>query len=183
MTEQLRPTANTAVTPEKLTVGDHVFHPDHGVAKVAAIEGRVVGEQQMEFYVLELAAGGRLLQPTDKLPDSGIRSLVTAAQARTLLAEVTTEPKLDEDNLRDRTDRYGEALRTGNAEAYAQVLRQLLFRSRGAGLKAAEQRLMAQARGYFVREIGTVLDKTPAQLDELLQAALHAPAGNGAAPA
>jgi len=151
-------------------VGSHVFYPAHGVAEVTGIEKRELGQEQHEFYVLELCQGGKLLLPMAKVAPSGVRALISAAHARELTKTVTSEPQLDEGPWRERAEIYAESLRDGAADGYTETLRQLLFRSKNDKLTTTERRQFDTARAYFVAEISVVLDQPTAQIEAQLQA-------------
>ena len=163
----MRTSATTTTKPARvapLVVGSHVFFPGHGVASVARIENRKFGQEQQEFYVLDLARGGTLLLPTAKAAQAGVRALVSATAARKLMKQATTEPEVDRTRWKERIALYSDALRTGTAERYTEILRQLLFRSRSDSLSATERQQLETAREYFVGEIGAVLQRSPEQL-------------------
>lgn len=156
--------------PEALEVGATVFHPAHGVAEVAGIERRVVGEERPEFYVLELAVGGTLLLPMHKVKQSGVRELISEAHARKLLKVVTTRPQADRASWRERAASHADALRDGAADGYTETLRQLLFRSTSNNLSMTETRQLTAARSFFVAEISSVLGQPAEQIEAQLLA-------------
>jgi len=153
---------------DRLVVGSRVFYPAHGVATVAGMEKREFGEAEQEFYVLTLDRGVRLLLPTSKVDAAGVRALVSPTKARELMRSVADEPTVDVTPWRERTTSYADALRQGAPEGYTDILRQLLFRSRSDKLSAIERRLLETARGYFVGEIGAVLELSSEQIDASL---------------
>jgi len=150
--------------PERLSVGAHVFHPAHGVAEVAGIEHRTVGASRATFYVLELAAGGKLLLPTDNTKLSALRMLISASHARRLLKLVATEPDADTTPWRERSAGYADALKEGDADGYTEILRQLLFRSATSTLNMTERRQLDTARAHFVSEVSIVLGRRADQV-------------------
>jgi CarD family transcriptional regulator len=165
--------ATQTQTPAKLdelSVGSHVFYPAHGVAEVTGIETRTVGDEQPEFYVLELATGGKLLLPTATVEQSGVRQLISKADASKLVDLVTVEPEADDGPWRERSAVYADALRDGSPDGYTQTLRQLLFRSRSSKLTTTERRQLDAARGYFVAEVSVVLGKPAEDIEERLLA-------------
>jgi len=154
---------------DRLVVGSHVFHPTCGVASVTAVEEGELGGERHQFYVLELAVGGRLLLPTDKVRLSGLRRLISTSRARQLVSRITTEPAIDEAPLKQRIAVYADALRSGAAAGYTETLRQLLFRARAKPLSLTERRLLATAQAYFVGEISFVLERSAEKLEALLR--------------
>jgi RNA polymerase-interacting CarD/CdnL/TRCF family regulator len=133
---------------------------------VTGIEERVLGQEKMVFYVLELDRGLRVLLPRDKIARAGVRDLITASKARELLASVRTRPKdpdvrNDHAARKERAAMYADGLRSGSAERYTQILQELLFRARSGRLSPSEQQTLEIARGYFIGEIGAALKLSP----------------------
>ncbi len=155
-----------------LTVGDRVFYPSHGVASVTGTEEREFGGEPLSLYVLKLVRGGTLLVPVGKVERAGIRSLVPVKVASKLLQMVKEDPEgevaFDVGSRKSRNARYADLLRTGSADAYTEVLRELLYRTRRGKLVASEQRTLDAARGYFVGEICAALDVSPDEIEEQL---------------
>jgi len=156
-------------TLETLTIGDRVFYPAHGVAAVTGEEERDFGGIKQSFYVLELERGGSVMVPVGKVDRAGVRSLVNADQARELMKLVMTDPqveiKLDHASRKRRYALYAEALKSGSALRYTEILQELLFRLRTDKLSSSEQQTLDTARSYFVGEVGVGLDLTADQCD------------------
>jgi CarD family transcriptional regulator len=151
---------------QTLTVGSRVFYPGHGVALVTGTEEREFGDGTQMFYVLELEHDRpvKLMLPVDKVTQAGVRALVSAAKARELMKVVVVEPqpaviKTDPASRKQRSTSYSEALRSGSADRYTEVLRELLFRFRSGKLSATEQQTLHQAVGVFVAEMSAALDR------------------------
>lgn len=165
---QTATSATKSSKTEQLSIGSHVFYPAHGVASVAGVEKREFGSERQEFYVLELARGGKLLLPITNVAQAGVRPLISATAARRLMKLVTTDPEIDEGGWKERTEQYTDALRGGEPERYTEILQQLLFRARTDKLSSTERRILETARTYFVAEIGVVLEQTPEEIVEQL---------------
>lgn len=146
---------------DRLVVGSNVFYPGHGVAVVAGVEQRSFGEQQQEFYVLELAQGGKVMLPTANVELARVRALIPVTVARALLKTVCQEPELVSSASKEWAARCTEILREGVPEPCAEVLRQLLFRASAHKLGMTDRRLLEMAHANFVNEIGAVLKRSP----------------------
>ena len=55
---------------------------------------------------------------------------------------------------------YAEALRSGSADCYTEILRELLSRSRSSKLSAGDQQSLNQAIAMFIGEVSVALDRT-----------------------
>jgi RNA polymerase-interacting CarD/CdnL/TRCF family regulator len=148
-----------------LKVGSRVFCPRHGVGSVLARERREVGHSTAEFYVIGLPRGGKLLLPVDNVEPAGIRPLISASKARELVELLERPPEpAREISARERAATYADGLRSGAPDRYTEILRELLFRSRSAKLSSADHQVLEVACGYFIGEIGAVLDRSPAEM-------------------
>jgi RNA polymerase-interacting CarD/CdnL/TRCF family regulator len=143
---------------------------------VTAIEEREFGDGKQSFYVLELELdrGVKLMLPVGKVQQAGVRPLVTAQKARDLLKAVKdevapTEVKSDPASRKLRATGYAEALRSGSADRYTEILRELLSRSRASKLSAGEQQSLSLALAMFIGEMSAALGLPP----DDVKASLH----------
>jgi CarD family transcriptional regulator len=160
----------------RLTVGSRVFYPAHGVASVTGMEERDFGDEKQVFYVLELDRGVKLLLPPEKVDQAGVRDLVSPSKARELMKRVKEEPrqgelKVDPTSRKVRAASYSEALRSGSADRYTEILQELLFRSRSSKLSNSDQHALEIALGYFVGEVGAALEQSPEEVEADLRGA------------
>ena len=116
--------------------------------------------------------------PIGKVDPARLRPLVSATKARQLLKRVKARPagkheaRTDHAARKERAGAYTEALRSGSADRYTDVLVELLSRSQADTLSQSEQQTLETARSYFVHEIGAALDLPPGQVEaDLLVAA------------
>jgi CarD family transcriptional regulator len=149
-----------------LTVGSLVFYPGHGVARVVATEEREFGGAMQSYYVLELAGdhGVKLMLPINNVARAGVRDLVSASKARSLMKEVVQdlsdgEDKTDPASRKLRATGHIEALRSGSADRYTSTVRGLLARFRAGKLSAGEQQTLQHALAMFVGEVSAALDR------------------------
>jgi len=154
----------------RLEIGSRLFYPGHGVVSVLCIEERVFGASPQDFYVLSLSPGDKVLLPVDNVAKAGVRELVSATKARELLARVTTAPAAGETkSWKERSLDYAGGLRLGCPDRYTDILQELLHRSRTAKLSAKDTQSLQVARGYFVAEIGAVLDMPAQEVEAALE--------------
>ena len=155
---------------DKFEVGDRTFYRQHGLATIVEIEEKSVGDQTLEFYVLDMVQGGRAMLPTTQASRDVLRPLVTRETAEALMAKVKTPPS-DDDGL-DRKQRVQvaeEMVKEGAPEGYMEAIQRLLHQREDKALNATELRVLDTALGYFVEEFSVVLEVEPAQLrDDLL---------------
>lgn len=152
-----------------MSVGEHIFYPTHGVARVLRKEDMKFEDEAQEFYVLELQKGGSLFIPTGGVDGLGLRPLVSQSKAKKLLKKVKTvpdpDPELEKMTTKDRTAKYAEDLKTGESELYTCVLQDLRHRAMEDKLTTSERNLLDRARGYFIAELATVLEKPHEEIE------------------
>lgn len=171
-------------TLQTLTVGSRVFYPNHGVASVTGMEEREFDGGKQVFYVLEAEFDRSVKHflPVDKVGQAGVRQLVSAQKARELMKAVKeevapTEVKSDPTSRKLRATGYAEALRSGSADRYTEILRELLSRSRASKLSSGEQQSLNLALAMFIGEVSAALEMAPdaVKADLALTAASAAP--------
>lgn len=143
-----------------MKIGDHRFYPPHGVVTLVAVEERDLGGIKDEFHILEVARGGTVLLPSKTVKDEEMRALVTASKAKDLLKRVKSKAKRKAPSDlggKALANHYDTALKSGDASAYTEVLRDLMIRGATQKISATEQELMQRARSYFVTELAMVL--------------------------
>ncbi|HUS66043.1 MAG TPA: CarD family transcriptional regulator [Kofleriaceae bacterium] len=152
-------------------MGTRVFCPAHGVASVTGMEERELGGGKQLFYVLEVNHLSKVWLPVGKVAGLRVRNLISATKARELLERVKARPeagpalKTDHAARKERADHYAEALRSGSADRYTDVLNELLFRSRTDKLSQSEQQTLDTARAYFIGEVGAALKLSPGEIE------------------
>jgi RNA polymerase-interacting CarD/CdnL/TRCF family regulator len=132
------------------------------------MEEREFGGEIQVYYVLDLESGhgAKLMLPVDKVRRAGVRDLVSATKARALMKSIGEEATLaaevgsDASSRKLRATGYSEGLRSGSADRYTAVLRELLSRFRLGKLSPTEQQTLQQALTLFVGEMSAALDRT-----------------------
>lgn len=152
-------------------MGERMFFPPHGVARVAEISARQFEGAPQEFYVFHLERGGTVWIPTREPSRKGLRPLMSAQKAKQLLQKLKGRYQIKgTTGWKVRAQQYKEALLTGSCDDYTAVLHELLERHRAERLTASEQRIFEQAQKMFVSEVATVLKISPAELESNLEA-------------
>jgi len=166
---------------ELLTPGARAVHPQHGVVEIVGIVEREVDGKARHFCELKLvASAGRVLLP---VPEAGaakpealrLRPIMSAAEADALIAFIK-EPPLERDSrpFQKRMRAYGDMLRSGERQAVAEVLREMVRAAATKPLSFGERKLHAQARTMLVTELAIAKATTDVAIDEQLAAAFAA---------
>jgi CarD family transcriptional regulator len=142
------------VTTE-FAIGDKAVYPSQGVAEVIGIEKKEVYGKIQSFYVLQgLETGLRILVPTDKADQVGLRRIA----GRDEIAEVMEilrdkEIHIDRQTWNRRYRGFMEKIKSGSLFEVAEVFRDL-YRLKGMKpLSFGERRMLDTARGLVVQEL------------------------------
>jgi len=139
-------------------VGSRVMYPVHGVADVVGRETREVGEHKRSYLVLEVEGELRsesmtLRVPEDRLAELGVRAAMSVEDARAVIDVLAVRDPRVATNWSRRFKNHQEKLRTGDAYAVAEVVRNLALRLAGTKLGPAESTMYRQARHALVAEL------------------------------
>lgn len=75
------------------TTDDLVVYPAQGVGKIENIDRQTVGGVACEFYIVRILTNNiTLMVPVANATNVGLRSLIDAAQAQTILDELAADP-------------------------------------------------------------------------------------------
>jgi CarD family transcriptional regulator len=172
----LVPAAAAAAKPTTVTfkLHDLAVHPSHGVGEVVAIEQKAVGGgPPMEFYVLLVQGGSKVIVPVKSAAALGLRQIMTAAEADAILDTIRSKEvavKVEPWSRRFRI--YQEMVKSKSLHEVAKVMRDM-HRLRGSkNLSFGEQNLLDKAKGLLLRELSLAKRVTEQELEGQLEAAL-----------
>jgi CarD family transcriptional regulator len=172
----LVPAAAAATKPASVTFNLHdlAVHPSHGVGEVVAIEQKAVGGgAPMEFYVLLVQGGSKVIVPVKSAAALGLRQIMTATEADAILDTIRSKEvavKVEPWSRRFRI--YQEMVKSKSLHEVAKVMRDM-HRLRGSkNLSFGEQNLLDKAKGLLLRELSLAKRVTEQELEGQLEAAL-----------
>ena len=136
------------------SIGERVVHPMHGAGVIDDIvEERIAGVRQ-EYYVFKMPVGGLILKiPTANSAVVGLRTIITPAEAQSLLEAI---PALETENNANWNKRYQEnmmRMKSGDLYEVARVVKVLMHRDRLRGLSTGERKMLHTARQIMLSEI------------------------------
>ena len=136
------------------SIGERVVHPMHGAGVIDDIvEERIAGVRQ-EYYVFKMPVGGLILKiPTANSAVVGLRTIITPAEAQSLLDAI---PALETENNANWNKRYQEnmqRLKSGDLYEVARVIKTLIHRDRQRGLSTGERKMLHSARQILLSEL------------------------------
>ncbi len=136
-------------------IGKKVVYPTHGVARVEAIEEKVVsGEQRQAFYVLRILGNGMtVMVPTQKAQQVRLREVIRRAEVPKVMAILRRNDLEICPNWNRRYKDNQERIRSGSLYEVALVLRKLVLLQKDRNLSFGEKKMLETVRQLLVSEI------------------------------
>lgn len=140
-------------------VGDRVVYPHHGAAIIKRKETRELGDEKVEYLVLEMVHGDLVLRvPSHKADDVGMRPPISEADVEDLFRLIGKRDVREPSNWSRRFKNHQEKMKSGDVYQVAEVVRNLALREQGKGLSTAEKAMLERARSILVSELSFALD-------------------------
>lgn len=157
-----------------LTIGNKVIYPSHGPCLVNSIVDKVVDEQVMRFYELNVLhdSRGRLLVPVEKAKTIGVRPLLKRPDIAKLLAQLKKRSRANSDR-RQRVRDNVKLLLSGSAFDLAEIVESLTELVEAKALSQGERGTLERAKRLLVCEISEVTGETKEEVEEQVDRALE----------
>src|SRR5499433_125317 len=129
-------------------VGNKVVYPAQGVAEVIGIETKEIGGRLTSFYLLRIVNSDmRILVPTDKAHQVGLREVASASEVEEVLDILREkEVHLDKQTWNRRYRGFMEKIKTGSLFEVAEVYRDLSLLKQTKQLSHGEKQMLRTAR-------------------------------------
>ena len=128
------------------TVGEVVVYPHHGAAKIADIEKREMGGEELDFLVLNILQSDLSVRvPVKNAELVGVRDVVGEEGLRKVFSVLRETDVEEAGNWSRRYKANQERLASGDINKVAEVVRDLWRRDQGRGLSAGEKRMLGKA--------------------------------------
>ena len=136
------------------TVGEVVVYPHHGAARIADIEKREMGGEELDFLVLNILQSDLSVRvPIKNAELVGVRDVVGEEGLRKVFSVLRETDVEEAGNWSRRYKANQERLASGDINKVAEVVRDLWRRDQGRGLSAGEKRMLGKARQILVGEL------------------------------
>ena len=149
-----------------------VVYPAQGVGIIERIDRKEIGGTACDFYIVRIRANNiTLMVPVHNADAVGLRALISEDEARIILEQLRGDLEQSVfigQNWNRRFREYSDRLKSPDLSVVAQVLRELLLIGRGKELSFGERRLLEQAMGLVMGELGEVLSIEPDSLRDYL---------------
>ena len=156
-----------------LAVGNKVIYPSHGPCLISSIVDKVVGQQVMKFYELNVLDDGRgtLLVPVDKAKMIGIRPLLKKPDIAKLLDQLKRPSKASTDRKQRVRDNL-KLLLSGSAFDLAEIVESLTELVEAKSLSQGERGTLERAKRLLICEIAEVTGETKEDVEQQVDLAL-----------
>jgi CarD family transcriptional regulator len=159
----------------KLSVGDKVVHPSHGLGEISAIEHREIGGAKGEFFIIRILDNGmRVMVPRTSAQAAGLRPVMSSKEADKVLETMRArEVAVDLQPWSRRFRAYTEMIKSGSPHEVAKVLRDMYRLKFDKELSFGERRLLDQAKSLLLKELAAAKGLTEpalqARVDEMFR--------------
>ncbi|MBN9645077.1 CarD family transcriptional regulator [Corynebacterium mendelii] len=135
-------------------VGDTVVYPHHGAAVIEGMEKRKVGDEELDFLVLQIHQSDLTVKvPAKNAELVGVRDVVGEEGLRRVFGVLRETDVEEAGNWSRRYKANQERLASGDVNKVAEVVRDLWRRDQDRGLSAGEKRMLNKARQILVGEL------------------------------
>ena len=140
--------------PTLFPVGKKVVYPTHGVARVEAIEEKVVSGEREAFYILRMFGNGMtVLVPTRKAQQVRLREVIRRTEVPKVMAILRRNDLEICSNWNRRYKDHQERIKSGSLYEVALVLRKLILLQKDRCLSFGEKKMLETVRSLLVSEI------------------------------
>jgi len=162
-----------STTDWKITVGDYVVYPTHGVGQISEITTDTVAGFEIEFLVIAFAKNRMTLKiPVDKIDISGLRKLSTESEIKKAMDIMKTAPGSKRMVWAKRSQEYEGKINSGEPSEIAEVVRDLYKRSDRPEQSFSERQIYEQAISRLADEYAVIFglpsDDAVAKIEGLL---------------
>lgn len=110
----------------RFNIGERVVYPSHGVGEVLNIEKQLIGQIEIEVYVISFPHEKMTLKvPLNRAEQSGLRKISHVTDIEQIYDILESKPKELKGMWSKRAKDYGEKINSGDINAIAEVVRDL----------------------------------------------------------
>ena len=154
--------------------GDRVVYPNHGVGVIEEVRSRNIAGSEQDFYHLTIFANQTtVMVPIGNTRTVGLRKLFRKKQVTELFKHLKSGEIECYSNWKGRYKENTEKMRSGHLFDMADVLKNLVYLSKGKALSYREKQMYEKAKYLIVSEIALVEKQTEEKVEERIQAALE----------
>ncbi len=150
-------------------VGDKIVYPMHGAGTIDAIEQKdILGEKQ-EYYIIKMPGEVKVMVPTAKASDIGVRSVINKEEAGKVLEILEANETEMSPNWNKRYKENMDKMKTGNIYEIADVVRNLSYKQKEKGLSTGEKKMLNNAKQILVSELVLAEHASESEVENLVE--------------
>ena len=137
-------------------IGDKVVYPMHGAGTIVSIEEKEMMGNSENYYIIKMPVGGmKLMVPTSKVDNIGIREISNKTEADKVFAvlQKPKDPYVHDANWSKRYNVNAEKIKSGDILKVAEVVRELSHRHMERGLSIGEKKMLTTAKNILLSEM------------------------------
>lgn len=137
-------------------IGDKIVYPMHGAGTIEAIEEKDMMGSPQDYYIIKMPVGGmKLMVPTNKADDIGVREVSTKKISDEVfnVLEQPKAPYVHDSNWNKRYNMNVDKIKSGDILEVAEVVRDLSHRHMERGLSIGEKKMLATAKEILISEM------------------------------
>ena len=137
-------------------IGDKIVYPMHGAGTIEAIEEKDMMGSPQDYYIIKMPIGGmKLMVPTNKADDIGVREVSTKKISDQVfnVLEQPKAPYVHDSNWNKRYNMNVDKIKSGDILEVAEVVRDLSHRHMERGLSIGEKKMLATAKEILISEM------------------------------
>ncbi len=147
--------------PREFRVGDLAVYPAHGVARIEAIESKVVSGEKHDFYIMKVLENNMVIMiPTWNVDSVGLRDVISENEIPKVyeIMKKNRDAPIDSQTWNRRYRDYMEKIKTGSLFDVAEVFRDLYLLKLNKDLSFGERKLYDTAQLLLVKELSTAMN-------------------------
>jgi CarD family transcriptional regulator len=159
----------------QFAVGDKVVHPYHGPGRIIRLEQKEFMHGLESYYVIDIPSQGLTLHiPQHRMEEIGVRLAMSHAQIASMLETLRSEPHGLPEDHKERQELVWEKIRTSQAQAVAEAVRDLTWYEYYAHLTKKDTDYLDRGRKLLAAEMALVDGTEVTEANKTIEATLAA---------
>ena len=159
----------------KVSAGDYVVYPTHGVGKVTGFEEQEIAGDKLKLIVIDFNKDRMILRvPVKKEETSGLRRLSSKDEMKIALKTLKGRSRVRRTMWSLRAQEYEAKINSGDPVSIAEVVRDLHRNADQPDQSYSERQIYQAAFERLVRELAAVQDIDEEAASEQLEAVFQA---------
>ena len=153
-------------------IGDKVVYPMHGAGKIESIEEKEIMGETEDYYIIKMLVDGvKVMVPTDKAQNIGVRELSAKEESDKVFSilEAPMEELTLDTNWNKRYSSNIDKIKSGSITEVTEVFKDLSHRHFEKGLSIGEKKMLNTSKNILLSELVLTQGDTKEDLDEKLE--------------